>query len=145
MQPRVGEAELDVGHPLGEPARGAVARPDRPLVLGRQAAGVEAQACEPRLGERMVVVARHQHDRAARQRAAELLEHRAGHLERVGKRALPQLDDVAQQDHPVGLADRGDERVALRALARDIVPGEAAEVQVRDNSGPHRGGMVSGR
>ena len=91
----------------------------------------------------MIVIAGHQHHAAPGQRAAELLEQRAADLERLRQRQLAQLDDVPEQHDPAGVGDSLDERLPLLRLAHDVSPGQAAEMEVRDDGRPHRpdGGM----
>jgi hypothetical protein len=128
----VRQRQLHVGHPRGDPAGGALLPRDRPLRLAQHSAGVEAQPRQPGLGERVVVVARHQHHRPPRERPPELLEHRAGDLERVGEWPLAQLNDVAEQHHPVRPAERLYERLAPLSITRDVRAAEGAEVKVGD-------------
>ena len=71
------------------------------------------------------------------QRLAQRLEERAGRLERLGEGKIAKLDDVSEQDQPLGIADLLDQEVPDRLLAEHILAGEAAEVQVGDDRGPH--------
>ena len=90
------------------------------------------------------MVAGHEHDRRPGERPPELLEHRPGDLERVGERALAQLDHVAEQHDPVGAAERLDERLARLAVTRDVRPAEAPRCR-SETTTVRIGGMVSGR
>jgi hypothetical protein len=136
---RVRNRQLDVRHPGRDPPGGAVARADRPLGLLRQRLAVEPQPRQPWLGQRVVVVAGHEQHAPAGERAAQLLEQGAAHLERVGERQLAQLEDVAEQHDALAAGDRLDQRTPHLGLARDVSLGMAAEVEVRYDGRPHPG------
>ena len=138
-QPQSGirEPDLHAGHRRREPARRVVLGSDRPLAVRSELGAVEPQAAEPGLGESVVVVARHEHERAAGQRCAERLDERRGHLERLRERALAQLERVTQQHDPVVSTDRVDEPLAHARVAGHVRPAERAEMKVRDDRRAH--------
>ena len=116
--PRVGEVQL--GASPSQPAivvaaLGAAAAAWCSSPSGR--AG-ERQLFEQRLGEAVVVVAGDEHDLAAGHRLAELLEERAGRVERRGQRQFAQLEDVAEQDEAVGAGDLLEQRRAGPTASR---------------------------
>jgi hypothetical protein len=65
--------------------------------------GGHAVRAQPRPHELRVVVAGHEHDLAV---AGERPQHRLGGLHRLDRPSLGQLDDVAEQDEPVGAVQR---------------------------------------
>ena len=87
----------------------------------------------------MVVVAGHEHDlRVRAQRLPDRGEDLLRGVERLGHRAVAQLERVAQDHQPVGARELGQQRLARRGVAQDVGLGAAAEVQVGDDEGPHR-------
>lgn len=89
--------------------------------------------------ERMVVVPRDEDDLPVSHRVAKLGEQRPGDGDHVLERALAQLEDVAEEDEPVGAADRLYEAAAGRRAAGDVVSGAHPEVEVGDDDGAHAG------
>ena len=80
-----------------------------------------------------------QHDWAPAVASASASKNGAARLERLGQRPLAQLDDVAEQDDPVGARERLEQDVAGsrgRRSRSTSVPG--AEVQVGERSGSAR-------
>ena len=136
---RVGEPELDLGHRRGEPARMA------PSAGLTGPLAVRARACAPSSRRRASHgsasawswLPGHEDERPARERLAERVDQRRGHLQRLGERALAQLERVAEQHDPVGAAERLDQPLAHVRVARDVGAAERAEVQVRDDRRPH--------
>src|SRR5215211_6635541 len=59
-------------------------------------------------------------------------------LERVGERAVAQLDHVAEQDHPVRVGDSLEQRLAEPFPAQQIRIGARAQMEVGDDEGAHR-------
>jgi hypothetical protein len=68
---------------------------------------------------------------------AERTQDRLGGLHRLYGAALEQLDHVAQQDEPVGPVQRLQQGRKRGGAPQDVTPEARAEVQVRDDEGPH--------
>jgi hypothetical protein len=132
----VGEAQLGAAEPIGDlggRAGGGVVE-----VLEAQWAGAaERELVEQRLGEAVVVVAGDEHDLAPGERFAELFEERSGGAEGDAEGKVAQLDRVAEDDQPVGLADLLQQRPPDRRLAQHVLAVGAAEVEVGDDRRPH--------
>ena len=80
----------------------------------------------------MVVVAGDEHDVAAREYAADGLEELAGLAERLADRTVAKLDDVAEQDQPLGAGaiDCLEEPLPHRRPAQNVMARAGAEVEV---------------
>ena len=65
------------------------------------------------------------------------LEELAGFEQRFAERAVAELDDVAEEDDPLGIdpLDGLEQPLAHRRPAQDVVPGSGAEVEVGDEDG----------
>ena len=87
----------------------------------------------------MVVVAGHQYDLDARgQGRADRAHDRLGAREHVTRRAMAQLERVAEQDEPVDAVEAGEQDVE-RGRAREHVGAAGdADVQVGDDEGAHQ-------
>ena len=140
--PGVGEPQLRVAEPaairaIGSPARGARCS------QAERFAG-ERELLEQRLGEAVVVVAGDEDRRLACHRLAELLEERPGGVERRGERQFAQLEHVAEQDEPVGGGELVEQDAADRGVAQQVLAEAAAQVQVGEDRGSHRGNLAGG-
>ena len=51
---------------------------------------------------------------------------------------LGQLDDVAEQHEPLGALERAQQRLEGAGAAQDVALEARAEVEIRDDEGPHR-------
>ena len=70
-------------------------------------------------------------------RLAELLEERGRDVERLGKRAVPQLDRVSEQHHLVSRLEPVDQPRADLRPAEQVRRGARAQVKVRDDGRQH--------
>ncbi|CAA9473401.1 MAG: hypothetical protein AVDCRST_MAG13-637 [uncultured Solirubrobacteraceae bacterium] len=93
---------------------------------------------DPARDEAVVVVARHEHELAAgAERLADLGEERRRELRDAALRAVAQLDRVAEDHEPVGLADRRHQRLAQVGAAQQVRAVRGADVQVGDHERAH--------
>ncbi len=141
-QPHAGVGELHAGGPgaLGERGgeRPGVARLD-PLLEVEEAGRLGEQAAVDPAGDEPVVVvaAEHQQLAVGPERAAEILEQRAGERERVAVRAVAQLEPVAEDHEPVDAAHGLHQRLAQLGAPQQVSPLGRADVKVRDHQRPH--------
>ena len=96
-----------------------------------------AGAFEPGAEQAMVVVAGNEDDVPAGERRADGAEELAGFEQRLAERAVAELDDVAEEDDPLGVdpLDGLEQPLAHRRPAQDVVPGSGAEMEVGDEDG----------
>ncbi len=129
-QPEAGVGDLQTGfaEPAGDPL-GRHAGGGRALLEAQLLSG-ELGALQQRLGQVMVVVARDEHDLAAGQRRAHLLEEGARALQRLGLGEVPELDRVAEQDQPVGGGDLLQQHLTDSGIAEQVLAGSGTEVEV---------------
>ncbi len=141
-QPHAGVGELHAGRrgALGERGgeRPRVARLD-PLLEVEEAGRLGEQAAVDPPGDQPVVVIAAQHQQLAvgPERAAEVLEQRAGEGERVAVRAVAQLEPVAEDHEPVDSAHGLDQWLAQLGAPQQVRPLGRAHVQVGDHQRPH--------
>jgi hypothetical protein len=119
----------------GGGARGVGAR----ALLERERAGrrVLRAALEPGRDERVVVVARDEHDLLGPQRLAERREDGLRRGERVAHRPVAQLERIAQQHEPVRAGDRLLQRGERAGTPQGVRVRRCPEVQVADDEGAH--------
>ena len=89
--------------------------------------------------QRRVVVAGDEHDLAVgaeahADRAQDRVRRSAA---RAGGATLHQLDDVAEQHEAVDVVERASSRSQRLGATEDVVFEPAAEVEIRDDEGPH--------
>ncbi len=113
---------------------------DRDALLEAERSGpVEPAALQPPVEEVVVVVARDDDDPAIPERTAELVEERAGRLDRRLQRKVAKLDGVAQQHDLVRFRERPPEGLAELRPPQQVDPTARAEVQIGEDDGPgHR-------
>jgi hypothetical protein len=135
---RVGDVDTVAADPLGD-ARGRLRGAGAGTLLEpERRAALERAPLEPRGHERVVVVAGQQHDLGVRgQRGADALEHGARRVDGVDERTVAQLEDVAEQDEPVDVAERGLQRCTRLRKAQHVGLRPAGEVQVGEDERPH--------
>ena len=129
-QPRAGVGDPqpggrgELGEALGErPGRRRLDRLGQPEEARRL--GLQPRV-DPARDEPVVVVAgEHQQLAVRAERAPRLGEERPGQLRGVAVRRLAQLEPVAEDDEPVGVAQRVDQRRAQLGAAREVLPGAA--------------------
>ncbi len=139
-QPGVGHAHARRRRPAGEPLeRGRyLGRLEQLLELKARRRNLFAAAREPRFDQRMVVVARADHELAPGQRVAELLEERPRRRHRLTQRPVPQLEHVTEQHHAVGVGHRFEQHGAQLGTAQQVRARDAPQVQVGDDQRAHR-------
>ena len=94
---------------------------------------------DPARHEAVVVVARDDHELAVRaERLAEVAEDGRGQLRDVALGPVAQLDAVAEDHEPVGLAHRLEQRLPQLRPAEEVRMLGRADVQVGDDDRPHR-------
>ena len=124
----------DAIHPAG-PSRSPASTGHS--VLGGERLAAEAQAREPGLHQGVVVVAAHEDHGLARGRLGERVEERPRDLEQVRHGTLAHLEEVAEQDDPVGRRERLRQPLERVGSQRDVGAADRAEVEVRDQRRPH--------
>jgi uncharacterized RDD family membrane protein YckC len=102
----------------------------------RRLAG-ERAPLQPCLDQVVVVVSGHDYDLAAGHRLAERRKRRRGGLQHLAERSVAELEHVAQQDEPVDIPERGQERLAKAAPPQQVGAAAEAEVQVGDHRRAH--------
>ncbi len=132
----VGDAELGISEQLGELGQGLAGR--QGAVLQPQGPLRQGDFFQQRLGQPAIVIAGDEDDAPARHRLAQGREEGPGRLEHAGEGEVAQLEHVAEQDEAVGRGDLAEQHVADRRIARDVLAGTGAEVQVGDDRGAHR-------
>ena len=75
--------------------------------------------------EQVIVVAGRQHELAVAQRAPDVLEERPGRGERLVRRAVSQLEHVAEQHQAIDAVELGQQRLAQLATAQHVDPASA--------------------
>jgi pimeloyl-ACP methyl ester carboxylesterase len=133
---RVGELQLRIAEPGGDAGCGIPG--ERCAVLEPERGAGESELFEQRFGQTVVVVAGDEDRRAPGHRFSKLLEERLGCVERGGEWQFAQLDDVAEQDEPVGAGELVEQDAADRGVAQQILAEAVAQVQVGDDRGSHR-------
>ena len=78
----------------------------------------------------MVVVARHEHDLAPGERLGEILEQPPGGRKRLARRAVAELERVAEQHQAIDPVERLDQRPANLCAAQQIGTCAAAQVEI---------------
>jgi predicted transcriptional regulator len=81
----------------------------------------------------MVVIARAHHDLAAGERLPEIFEERPRSGHRVARRAVAQLEHVAEQHEAIDILQGLQQRCARPGTTQHIRAQTAAEVQVGDD------------
>jgi hypothetical protein len=121
-QAGVGGGEAGRGGPGSELREhwGRVVRREALLDAERKWGGLLAATRQPRLDERVIVVAGEHDDFAPGERAAEVLEEWARGGERVAARPVAQLEDVAEQHEPIDVAQRLQQHGAQLGAAQDV-------------------------
>ena len=141
-QARIGEADPGRLRVLGERFEREALRAAELLELER--AGVDQPpAFEPGLDQVVVVVARDDHELAARHGAGERADRRGRDLQNLRERAVAKLEHVAEQHQPLCalevLAQHGAEALAAQQVGAAAQP----QVQVGDHRRAH-GRIVAG-
>ncbi len=75
--------------------------------------------------------------RSAAEAGADRAQDRVGDLQRGGGASLHQLDDVAEQHEAVDVVERVEQPFERLGATEDVVFEPAAEMEVRDDEGPH--------
>jgi hypothetical protein len=129
--PWVGDPHHRVAQPLGDLLRRLARRPGGVL----EAEGLPAQggAFDQRLGQPVVVIARHKQHLAAAHCLTDLLEEGPHRGEHAGEGQFAELQSVAQQNKPVRAGDLLRQHRADRGVAEQVLAEGAAQMQVGDD------------
>ena len=121
-QAGVGETHARRRGPFGQALdhRRGICRLDQllqPKWLGFGQLGAQRQ---PRLDQRVVVVAGDEHELLARERSPELLEERLRRRERFARRAMAQLQHIAEQHRAIDVGEGAQQRLAQLGAAQQV-------------------------
>ena len=72
------------------------------------------------------------------ERLSEPLEDWADLAQQRSQRTLAQLEHVAEEHHPLGAVERGEQPIERLGVAHEVVPARGAEVEIGQDRGPHR-------
>jgi hypothetical protein len=133
----VGDPQLRRSEPGGDRGAGAAGAGLVVLLEAELGRTRQREAVEQRLGEAVIVVAGDDRHLAVSQRLAQLCEEGSGRVERGAEGELAQLDDVAEQDDPVGAGDLLEQEAADLGQAQNVLAAGHAEVEIGDDRRPH--------
>ena len=98
---------------------------------------------EPGRNERMVVVARGDHDLASGKGGVHVLGEFVDRLQRTAHRRFAQLDQVAEDHQAVDVLGGLEQPLTDRGMSQEVVSGERPQVQIRDHGAAHTADHLS--